>query len=294
MARLERLVGTENAERVLEVIANCKEGSDLLIWATSENVAAEVWKKIGVMLGLPIGINWYETCLSWFRRASNASQTGVILGVLPTVISWRLWTRRCKARMEGKMESGQLCGNLSNSGWALSVKAWSKPAQGRVKLNTDGSSLGNPGESGAGGVIRDMHGTLLLAFAKNLGYGNSTYAELRALVEGVKHCKNMNFSAVDIEMDSKVILAWLDKNRCGSWYLEDVWEELQLQLINMDIRFMHIHREGNAVADWLARRGASDGDVEWWSMGEVSPLSRGLIIVDKWGLPSIRRKNWMS
>jgi len=37
MARLERLVGTENAERVLEVLANCKEGSDLLIWTTTES-----------------------------------------------------------------------------------------------------------------------------------------------------------------------------------------------------------------------------------------------------------------
>ncbi|KAF5444598.1 hypothetical protein F2P56_033719 [Juglans regia] len=173
----------------------------------------------------------YETCLSWFRRASNASQAGVILGVLPIVISWRLWTRRCKARMEGKMESGQ---KVPIKQQQINYIAWSKPAQGRVKLNTDGSSLGNPGESGAGGVIRDMHGRLLLAFAKNLGYGNSTYTELRALLEGVKHCKNMNFSAVDIEMDSKVILAWKP----------------------------YIHREGNAVADWLARRGASDGDVE--------------------------------
>ncbi|KAF5458682.1 hypothetical protein F2P56_022695 [Juglans regia] len=135
-----------------------------------------------------------------------------------------------------------------------------------------------------------MHGRLLLAFAKKLGYGNSTYVELRALLEGVKHCKKMNFSAVDIEMDSKVILAWLDKNRCGSWYLEDFWEELQLLLIAMDVRFMHIHREGNAAADWLARRGATDGDVEWQSMGEVAPLLRGLLRVDKWGLPSIRRK----
>jgi len=267
------------------------------------------------MLGLPIGRNWYETCLSWFWRASYASQIGVILGALPTVISWRLWTRRCKARMEGKLESGQVvwqsikqwvgvicqgfskpkkftqtdfyilnCFNIHQvpiKQKQINYIAWSKPAQGRVKLNTDGSSLGNPGVSGAGGVIRDMQGALLLAFSKNLGYGNSTYAELRALMEGVKHCKNMNFGVIDSEMDSKVILSWLDNKRCGSWYLEDFWEELQLLLTNMDTRFMHVHREGNAVADWLTRRGASEGEVEWKSMSEISPLLRGLIRVDK-------------
>ncbi|KAF5467862.1 hypothetical protein F2P56_012074, partial [Juglans regia] len=144
--------------------------------------------------------------------------------------------------------------------------------------------------AGAGGVIRDAHGNLLLAFSKSIGHGTSNYGELRALVEGIKHCKNLNFSAVDVEMDSKVVLAWLDNQRCGSWYLEDYWEEFLSQSINMDIRFMHIHREGNGATDWLAKRGATDGDGVWQSMGDVSPLFRGLLRVDKWGLPSVRRK----
>ncbi|XP_041026880.1 uncharacterized protein LOC121267069 [Juglans microcarpa x Juglans regia] len=136
-----------------------------------------------------------------------------------------------------------------------------------------------------------MQGALLLAFSMNLGYGNSIYAELRALVEGVKHCKNINFVAVDIEMDSKVTLSWLKNNRCGIWYLEEFWEELQHLLTNMDPKFMHIHREGNAVADRLARRGAREGEMEWKIMSELPPLLRGLIKVDKWGLPALRCKS---
>lgn len=35
---------------------------------------------------------------------------------------------------------------------------WSKSVSGWVKLNTDGSSLGNPGLVGGGGLIRDKEG----------------------------------------------------------------------------------------------------------------------------------------
>lgn len=70
-------------------------------------VAARIWKKCSSLLGLPIGRSWRETCLNWFQRASNSSQTGIIPGLLPTVISWRLWGRWCAARMEDKLESFQ-------------------------------------------------------------------------------------------------------------------------------------------------------------------------------------------
>ncbi|KAF5465134.1 hypothetical protein F2P56_015165, partial [Juglans regia] len=260
MARLERLVGSEAAERVLEVFANCKEGSDLLIWTNSESgkfstksawdcvrvrgqnfegnkwiwnsilpkkisvfmwkawhgalavddkirrigiplvsrcncciqgqyedlnhvlfageEAAEVWKKIGVMLGLPI-------LLEGTGMKHVLVGLGELLMPLNLVSFWQVPIKQQQ----------------------IDYIAWSKPEQGCVKLNTDGSSLGNPGVAGAGGVIWDMHGNMLLAFSKNIGYGTSNYAELRALVEGVKHCKNLNFTAVDVEMDSKVVLA---------------------------------------------------------------------------------------
>lgn len=106
--------------------------------------------------------------------------------------------------------------------------SWKKPLQNRIKLIMDRSSLGNPGISGAGGLILDSHGDLLLAFLVNLGYGSSTREELMALLEGVKFCKRRNFWDVDIEIDSYVILSWLQRHRCGIWYLEDYWEEISI------------------------------------------------------------------
>jgi len=43
--------------------------------------------------------------------------------------------------------------------------AWKKPSQGWFKLNTDGSSFGNPRSSGVDGIIKDDQGNLAQAFA---------------------------------------------------------------------------------------------------------------------------------
>ncbi|KAK4383132.1 hypothetical protein Sango_2806500 [Sesamum angolense] len=52
------------------------------------------------------------------------------------------------------------------------------------KLNTDGSSLGNPGLAGAGGIIRDSAGHVHLAYQFALGTGTSVLAELTAVWRG--------------------------------------------------------------------------------------------------------------
>ncbi|XP_035546201.1 ribonuclease H-like [Juglans regia] len=135
---------------------------------------------------------------------------------------------------------------------------WSKPLLGRVKLNTDGSCLGNPGMSGAGGVIRDMQGSVLLVFSMNLGYGDGTKAELRVLLEGIKRCKELNLSALDIEVDSQVVLSWLQKNRCRIWYLEDYWEEIQELIKDMDYKLSTYLGKG-----MLLRIGLLGGGQEW-------------------------------
>ena len=55
---------------------------------------------------------------------------------------------------------------------------WSKPEFGWVWLNKDGSSIGNPGLAGGGGLIRDHNGTWIKGFTKSIGQASSVDAEL--------------------------------------------------------------------------------------------------------------------
>ncbi|XP_022852508.1 uncharacterized protein LOC111374112 [Olea europaea var. sylvestris] len=157
----------------------------------------------------------------------NASQRGILIGLLPSLITWKLWGRRCMARMEEIRESTEevwlkikvwLCllvgeivkvsklSKIDNELLkALEVPmsskmskptlfvSWRKPADGWVKLNIDGSSLGNPGPCGGGGVIRDHHGNMIAGFSATYGFGSNNEAELRVVINGVELCKEMGF-----------------------------------------------------------------------------------------------------
>ncbi|KAL0413202.1 UNVERIFIED_CONTAM: putative ribonuclease H protein [Sesamum radiatum] len=63
---------------------------------------------------------------------------------------------------------------------------WTTPTNGWMKLNCDGTSKGNPGPSGAAGVIRDSSGGFCVAFHEFLGEQANIFAELYAVVRGVE------------------------------------------------------------------------------------------------------------
>ncbi|KAG6621004.1 hypothetical protein I3842_Q044900 [Carya illinoinensis] len=65
------------------------------------DIANAVWRYFGAIFGILIGHNWKTTVLTWFCRAKSSSQVGIIVRIIPIIFTWRLWRRRCLARMEG-------------------------------------------------------------------------------------------------------------------------------------------------------------------------------------------------
>ncbi|KAI9195836.1 hypothetical protein LWI28_018560 [Acer negundo] len=117
----------------------------------------------------------------------------------------------------------------------IQVLRWLKLGLGRLKLNLDRSSLGNPGPAGGGGVLRGSVGNFIFGFSKSFGSCSNNEVELRAVVEGITICKHLGHDGIDIECDSDVVVAWIWSLICNLW-------------------------EGNKVADALARHGASGRD----------------------------------
>ena len=70
----------------------------------------------------------------------------------------------------------------------------------------DGSCRGNPGNCGGGGVLRDHRGRMNAGFSAHYGFGTNNEAELRALLQGVRLCKEMDCLNVILECDSKVVV----------------------------------------------------------------------------------------
>uniref|UniRef100_M1DB34 Retrotransposon protein, unclassified n=1 Tax=Solanum tuberosum TaxID=4113 RepID=M1DB34_SOLTU len=79
-------------------------------------------------------------------------------------------------------EWGQLCAKVDLCIHEIRITrvSWSRPPPRLVKLNTDGSALGNPGRIGAEGILRDCNGDLIHAFASPLGVGTNNQDELEA------------------------------------------------------------------------------------------------------------------
>ncbi|KAK2654188.1 hypothetical protein Ddye_014044 [Dipteronia dyeriana] len=58
---------------------------------------------------------------------------------------------------------------------------WNPPAEDQFKFNVDGSVLGKPRPTGAGGVLREFNGKILCLFSYHLGILDSNAAEIWAI-----------------------------------------------------------------------------------------------------------------
>uniref|UniRef100_A0A2N9HGS1 RNase H type-1 domain-containing protein n=1 Tax=Fagus sylvatica TaxID=28930 RepID=A0A2N9HGS1_FAGSY len=128
----------------------------------------------------------------------------------------------------------------------------------RPKLNTDGSSLGNPGIAGGGGVIRDSCGSWLGGFSRTIGHTTSVQAELRALLDGMQLALELHITHLDIEMDSLVSVDLVLSNSVANVFLRSIVDDCRCMMEKFaSVTLKHIYREANACADLLAKEGCS-------------------------------------
>ena len=83
---------------------------------------------------------------------------------------------------------------------------WLPPSEHWFKLNSDGSSLGNPGKAGGGGIICNHHGEWVCGYARAIGHTTSVAVELWALRDGINLCVELNLPNVLIELDAKLVV----------------------------------------------------------------------------------------
>ncbi|KAI0494122.1 hypothetical protein KFK09_024253 [Dendrobium nobile] len=246
---------------------------------------------------------------------------GHLFNLIPILIIWYIWNSRNQAKHENcKMDAIDIiekvktkvhqlfkyniisvktfynCRNLAgyfgikleedDVGVDAIFVYWLKPNLPFVKLNTDGSVGVN--RAGAGGVIRDHCGDLLVAFASPVPTSDVIVAELNALILGLDLCIKYGYFDVWVEMDAYFIVQCIKDGNTGNANYFYLLRKAKQKMKERNVTISHIYREGNSCADWLANWGSNLQDFVELNLSNVHPVLRGILRVDKACLPYVR------
>lgn len=101
-------------------------------------------------------------------------------------------------------------------------------------------------------------------------------------------CKELGLTQVEIECDSKIVVEWVRAKHCTLWYLQNFWEKFIAVANGISFSISHQFREGNMVADFLARNGET-GCSRRYEVLELLPKElKGILRLEKLDLPYIR------
>jgi ribonuclease HI len=128
----------------------------------------------------------------------------------------------------------------------------------KIKIYTDGASRGNPGEAGAGVIVKDFEDNLILSKYKYIGKATNNQAEYAALEIAIKEILKTFHERERLHMefylDSELVVKQMNgiykvKNRSLISYKFRI-EKLLSSFKKYS--FYHIPRELNKEADKLA------------------------------------------
>lgn len=159
---------------------------------------------------------------------------------------------------------------------------WHPLGEDVVVLNVDGSSLTNLGLSGFGGVLRTGDRVWISGFLDFLGEDDNLKAELVAIYRGAKLAWDMECRRVVVYSDSTAAIELVVQpcNPCHQYaaIVHLIQDLLQKQ---WTVELTHTLREGNQIADWLAKAGARQSLP--WEVLVSLPVALGLsLLADSW------------
>ncbi|KAK4417735.1 Xyloglucan glycosyltransferase 4 [Sesamum alatum] len=124
-------------------------------------------------------------------------------------------------------------------------------------LEFDGASKGNPGQAGAGAVLRAADGSMVFRLREGVGIATNNVAEYRGAILGLKYALQKGFKHIRVQGDSKLVCMqvqglWRTKTQ-NMTELCKVAKELKDQFMSFQI--CHVERDYNTEADAQANLG---------------------------------------
>ncbi|KAL0315012.1 UNVERIFIED_CONTAM: putative ribonuclease H protein [Sesamum calycinum] len=229
-------------------------------YSTPFNSDLHIWTLIPLLI---LWFTWAQRNATKYRGV-QFSTDGIILEVqrhLRTLYAARTLT---STQWKGDLHRAAVMGFIFRQiiPQAPSIVRWRAPSLFWFKLNTDGSSLRNPGLARVGGIIRDSAGHVHLTYQIALGTGTNVLTELTAIWRG------------------PVLL--------GSGRFKLIMRIVRLQqLLGTDVQ--HVFREANSATDHPAKETASFQLTRVLHHNDITGVLRGILYLDRQGVPHLRR-----
>ncbi|MGA2090095.1 MAG: ribonuclease HI family protein [Endomicrobiales bacterium] len=124
----------------------------------------------------------------------------------------------------------------------------------KIRIFTDGAARGNPGPAGIGVVVYSGDGAIIEQCCRYLGTATNNVAEYHGLITGLTLAQKHQPSSVEMFLDSELVVRQMKgQYKVKNANLSVLYQQacaLASQL--QQVRFVHVPREQNSVADGLA------------------------------------------
>lgn len=170
-------------------------------------------------------------------------------------------------RRYNRLEAGKLKGRF------VGRESGPPPPFGTLKINTDGSSRGNPGHARGGGIGKDNSGKAIFFFSEYKGIQSNNYMEALVVLMALERGCALGWSKIICESDSQVVVDMLNSQRVEDvdWHLAVVGRQILRLSTSLDaVSFCYVPREWNKTVDFLAKWASDRG--EGWRMGDWTHL----------------------
>ncbi|XP_042490260.1 uncharacterized protein LOC122070199 [Macadamia integrifolia] len=118
--------------------------------------------------------------------------------------------------------------------------------------------MGNLGRAGASGIFRDCLGRVLGSYKIFMGITGVFHSKMEGLMEGLICARDLGFNQLWVESDSSSVVMLVQQRKIP-WFAAQRWAFLKPYLGEINWKISHIFREGNSIADFLARDAAKTG-----------------------------------
>nr|ABN09044.1 Ribonuclease H [Medicago truncatula] len=227
------------------------------------------------------------------------------IGPIGPIIIWKIWCSRNKCIFEDIKHSIQEIGAQVLSSLHHILKAfahptshsvqqparivsWQRPSMNSVALNVDGNVFLDSNLGSFGGLIRDHTSSFLHGFFGKNSRPCILHVEISGLYHGLKLCWDIGIKHVVCHSDSTTVVDLVQKDlNVHHKYGNLIMAIKKLLRRDWVVSLRHTLCEGNAAADFLAKKGALS-DTSLVILNEAPPDIAFVLLADAVGVKFVR------